>query len=138
MIDAEELYYRLLEVVKSEDFALSDEADEALSDAARAVVKGHEEDEDVILEGAIRGPNAVYSMYSAAGNDMVAERVSHLLEGCRKGVITRLELPTAVESMRHDIAKTHGEVYDTEPREAIYDALDRVCDELGWKSLEEF
>lgn len=130
MIDAEELYHRLLSTCKEEGLVLSDEADEALADAARKVVEDHEEESDD------RGPNDRYQMYTRAGNDAVAEGVAVLVGAIRNGSLTRLQLPDAIETMREEVAKDHGEVYDTEPRCSILDALDKECDAQGWKRLD--
>lgn len=133
MIDAEELYYRLLNAAEEAGFDLSDDADEALADAARQVVEDHEDESDD------RGPNDRYSMYTREGNDVVAGYVNELVADIRTGRVTRKQLPEFFDGLRKQVADAgHGEVYDTEPRGAILDVLDKECDAQGWVHLNEF
>lgn len=79
-----------------------------------------------------------YSMYTEAANRDVAKAVDVLIERIRIGDVIRNNLPAEVRTMCDRIARTWGEVYDTEPQEEIADVLSAVCAEQGWLPISRW
>ena len=51
-------------------------------------------------------------------------------------VIEGLDLTDLVQKEMKEVAKTHSEIYDTEPRGKISDEISEACDQLGWKPVD--
>lgn len=78
-----------------------------------------------------------WGMFTPEGDACVQQHVERLIEEMRSGKVTRLMLEGWFHLLRRQIAaRGHLEVYDTEPREAIIEALNKVCDDLGWKGID--
>ena len=82
-----------------------------------------------------------FYMYSDEGNALVAEAVASMQGLVREeGVYTSFGLlqQVARAHMREIARKGHGEVYDTEPRVTIADALDTMLAEATGQECHEF
>jgi hypothetical protein len=132
-MDAENLYYKLLDVIKNEtDCELNDEADEALCEVARLIAAvPTEADRD-------NDPHERYAMYTAVGNAAVHSAVTTLASAILSETIKRSVLDSEVEGMLKTVSiQGYGEVYDTEPRAEVRHQINKVCAVVGWKGLDE-
>lgn len=75
---------------------------------------------------------ADYGMFSKSG----ANRVSRMVESAKKKAAnTKISRETVVAFLKktmRNIAKNHGEVFDTDVREQVAYALDKSFDERRW------
>ena len=84
---------------------------------------------------ADRGPNAGFQMYTRAGNDAVAETVQGIINASIRVGARRDDFLTALHNGIREVAKTHPEVFDTEPHWAVVDAVNAYFDTEGWAHI---
>lgn len=76
------------------------------------------------------------SMFSERGNARVRQLVLTLVEAVREGrCSSRRQFLAAIQITVKSIALNHPEVHDTEPETWICEALDNLCEEEGWVSI---
>jgi len=78
-----------------------------------------------------------YQMYTPEGNEAVGQMVQRVIADSQR---LNCQRPAVIDAMRNgirEVGKVHPEVRDTEPRGAIYDALDRYFDVQGWDRIED-
>ncbi len=75
-----------------------------------------------------------FEMFTLDGNIAVANALDEILRLSydRTKVWNRATLEAVAIPVIDELAKEHGEVYDTEPRGHIGDFLNRICDANGW------
>ena len=83
-------------------------------------------------------PNSKWQMYSPAGNAAVAQMVAGLVGRIDAGEVGPFGIAGVTRDAMNALAKTHAEVWDTEPRGAIYDAIDAAADRAGYKTPLDF
>ncbi len=79
-----------------------------------------------------------YEMYTDDGNKAVDEALNDILHLSkdRTKVWNKATLEAAARPVIRAVADNYPEVYDTEPRNYIYDFLDRLCKAHGWAYSE--
>jgi hypothetical protein len=85
--------------------------------------------DDLVAE---RGEHAGFQMYTTEGNDAVAEMVITNLTAAEKSDLPRRVIIAMLKIGVAEVARVHPEVYDTEPRGAILDVLDKFLHEQGF------
>jgi hypothetical protein len=74
------------------------------------------------------------SMYTAEGDRVVTAAVIQLRHKILHQRIAEDEVKAAAEGLLADVEKTHPEVYDTEPRWFVTDAVNQACEIMRWKT----
>lgn len=87
---------------------------------------------------AERGENAGFQMYTREGNDACARMVLLIVDTIEKNSTPPRNIPPLLKDLTTSLARVHGEVYDTEPRGAILDALNEYLVPNGYAALDEF
>lgn len=85
---------------------------------------------------AERGVHAGFQMFTPEGNNAVAERLLLIFSDAEQRSRRRSFVIESVRQAMTEVAKQHREVYDTEPRGAIYDAVDAFFETQGWMPPE--
>lgn len=80
----------------------------------------------------------MYEMYTDEGNSAVARALASitLLSEDHTKVWNKETLTQVAVPIIEGVAKNYPEVYDTEPRNYIADALDLICKMNGWSHNE--
>ena len=84
---------------------------------------------------ARRGENAGFQMYTREGNDAVAEMLYYVFEACEQAAVGSHGMVNLLKRKVRELARTHGEVHDTEPEWAIVDAVNAYCDTRRWAHI---
>ena len=82
-------------------------------------------------------PARRFQMYTPEGNAAVRDMVERVIADAQFLGTPRAAVIDAMRNGMREVAKTHPEVRDTEPRGAIYDALDAYFDTEGWVHVED-
>ena len=81
--------------------------------------------------------NHEYSMYTVAGEEACAKLVEQIRQEVEVG-LGRKALCSRFTRGITIIAKTHAEVWDTEPRNRLLDKFDEICENEGWAKYGYF
>lgn len=79
-----------------------------------------------------------FEMFTPEGNRACEQIVLRISAEITERILTRNMLPARIEALCQEVAKEHGEVYDTEPQYHLAERISALCLEQNWQPVSRW